>query len=473
MNIKVKRKANKETKGITLVALVITIVVMLILAGVAISMTINSDGLFSKANTAGESWNTAVENERSELQDLLDNLGVEEPTTISTELPKGKDWDLNKVSAVVTQGTRTAPIPKGYTVSGIDGENTIRSGLVIYETRDEDTTAEGFWTNTDEIDGKEYLTCQTTYNQYVWIPVDNINYMVMCKSKSSASQCNLVLQANGTLKCETHDSTDLCGRVYSVASSNETVDGKKVWTYAMSFTAEERASQTWDTSSDHEPNIVSYCDKDSNTSYLTAAGVSTANELLTQLTNDFTAMATSVAKYGGFYVSRYEAGANGASKKNQQVLVAGTTTVTGYDSNTYINGNMWYGMYNTLKNNTGVDTNVVNTHMIWGSQYDQIINFLETNPNNEPQIAHTDRQLATQVKTGSNEADVMSNIYDLEGNNHEWTAQAGSSCYRSLRGGYFNLVADSSYFYPASSRFYNYPSNTGCVSGSRCTLYIR
>ena len=26
---------------------------------------------------------------------------------------------------------------------------------------------------------------------------------------------------------------------------------------------------------------------------------------------------------------------------------------------------MWYGLYNTLRNKTGVNTNIVKTHMIW------------------------------------------------------------------------------------------------------------
>ena len=51
---KVKKfeKMKKNVKGITLVALVVTIIVLLILAGVAISLTIGSNGIFSRAQTA-------------------------------------------------------------------------------------------------------------------------------------------------------------------------------------------------------------------------------------------------------------------------------------------------------------------------------------------------------------------------------------------------------------------------------------
>lgn len=44
----------KDQKGITLVALVVTIIVLLILAGVTIAMVIGSDGIFGKAQTAAD-----------------------------------------------------------------------------------------------------------------------------------------------------------------------------------------------------------------------------------------------------------------------------------------------------------------------------------------------------------------------------------------------------------------------------------
>ena len=47
-----KRKQLKNKKGITLIALVITIVVLIILAGIAISMTVGDNGIFAKAKEA-------------------------------------------------------------------------------------------------------------------------------------------------------------------------------------------------------------------------------------------------------------------------------------------------------------------------------------------------------------------------------------------------------------------------------------
>ena len=55
----------KKQKGITLVALIITIIVMLILAGVAISMVVGDNGVVEKTQTAMQ------ESERANIQDII------------------------------------------------------------------------------------------------------------------------------------------------------------------------------------------------------------------------------------------------------------------------------------------------------------------------------------------------------------------------------------------------------------------
>lgn len=101
-----------------------------------------------------------------------------------------------------------------------------------------------------------------------------------------------------------------------------------------------------------------------------------------------------------------------------------------------------------------------------------IVKYLGENSANEPQIGHTARQLSTQVLAGSNNADVMSNIYDLEGNNVEWTAQAYSTNHRVTRGGNFHNVANYSDFFPVSNRGSYYPYVTFCHGCTRVTLYL-
>ena len=64
----------KNQKGITLVSLVITVVVLLILAGVAISIAVSPEGLFTKAGNAKTEWNADVEEEEDHIQNALDYI---------------------------------------------------------------------------------------------------------------------------------------------------------------------------------------------------------------------------------------------------------------------------------------------------------------------------------------------------------------------------------------------------------------
>ena len=63
----------KKENGITLVALVITVVVMLILAAVAIG-SVTGDGLFSKTRQAAETYENASKKEADQMQTLMNEI---------------------------------------------------------------------------------------------------------------------------------------------------------------------------------------------------------------------------------------------------------------------------------------------------------------------------------------------------------------------------------------------------------------
>ena len=69
-----KTKQAKSEKGITLVALIITVVVMLILAGVAIAAVVDGDGLFSKTRQAAETYENATDEESYMLTNLIGQI---------------------------------------------------------------------------------------------------------------------------------------------------------------------------------------------------------------------------------------------------------------------------------------------------------------------------------------------------------------------------------------------------------------
>ena len=72
-----KMSFRKENSGITLVALVVTIVVLLILAGVSLNLVLGDNGLITKAKEARDKTNKATEDEQTELAELEKTLESE------------------------------------------------------------------------------------------------------------------------------------------------------------------------------------------------------------------------------------------------------------------------------------------------------------------------------------------------------------------------------------------------------------
>lgn len=62
----------REEKGITLVALVVTIIVLLILAGVTITLALSQNGIIERAKNAGNSWNEGVANEEAAMSNFTE-----------------------------------------------------------------------------------------------------------------------------------------------------------------------------------------------------------------------------------------------------------------------------------------------------------------------------------------------------------------------------------------------------------------
>ena len=63
-----KRNTKRKNEGITLIALVITIIVLLILAGVTIATLMGDNGILTKANEGKEE----IEKERKKLDNILE-----------------------------------------------------------------------------------------------------------------------------------------------------------------------------------------------------------------------------------------------------------------------------------------------------------------------------------------------------------------------------------------------------------------
>ena len=121
----VKRKnlnkiENNNIKGITLIALVITIVVLIILAGVAINLTLNQNGIFNKATQARENYMQATNEEQEEITNV--EMAIDEITG-GTSKPSKEYASYDNPY-----------IPTGYSHIGTEDWN---SGYRISDTGDE------------------------------------------------------------------------------------------------------------------------------------------------------------------------------------------------------------------------------------------------------------------------------------------------------------------------------------------------
>lgn len=188
----------KENKGITLVALVITIIILLILAGISISALTNT-GIFEKAKDAKEKSEVA-EKQQSET---LDSYEKELNKYTSIELTADKTGAvLSEIDNIELHDKNGAKIivPAGFKVVNTD-DLTVEKGIVVEDSK---------------------------RNQYVWIP---------CTTEDSKSQLQFKrtewdVEDDGGTKASKDELTLTCPENYSdngltYAVVNEIVDQVK------------------------------------------------------------------------------------------------------------------------------------------------------------------------------------------------------------------------------------------------------
>ena len=397
MNLKIKNKS-----GITLVALIITIVVMLILVAVSINILVNSN-LIGHAEKTGDAYAGAIKNEEKLGNDGItindkEYASIDDYIESRKPLPEGAGKKFTETKEY-TDGTKTAVIPGGFTVSGIRKETRIDEGLVIYLIPD------------DEIENVKWDgTEKTKYDQFVWIPVSNANKMFMCQAKTeSDSGCDLKIEGNEVI-CQTHKTADatksknMAGRLYATGAGESFNSSLTTQTYNANSGLREPAKLSSTNSSfvdqEEEPNL------DLQTEYNNAV--------------------KKVIESKGFWIGRYET--TGMSSSNDDIAV---NIVAGKGTSDGIGDVNWYRMYKQQQNyanKKNLDTSKIQSTMIFGAAYDQTMIFANC------EKATTSAKDYSAVITGNVETDCYKNIYDLCGNLREWTTEANNTYYRISRG---------------------------------------
>lgn len=178
-------------------------------------------------------------------------------------------------------------------------------------------------------------------------------------------------------------------------------------------------------------------------------------------------MIESVLKYRGFYVARYEAGLDKETGaivfKNASIEENNTITTDASNLET----NSWYGLYKKIKTfaTSENEDDMVVSSMIWGSQYDAMMNWMAKTGNNVGTIDENNKN--KEKITGKFENDKINNIYDLRGCHYEWTMEASGENLRGFRGGAFGPN------YSPANRRNDYPKEKVSYHSSRATLYIK
>ena len=193
----------------------------------------------------------------------------------------------------------------------------------------------------------------------------------------------------------------------------------------------------------------------------------------------FKEMTESVKTYGGFYMGRYEAskGANGlpASKRIADAS-QGQIWVRFSPKNTV-----------TVCQNLYADNDTVQGFFPWGINYDTCLQWLidsgnkterEVKSNSTSWGNYSDDAFSQGARgntTGQWEETKANNIYDLAGNNWEWTQERCGSDNYVMRGGGYNLMggACSGSRYPAALRDPLPGNNHHPNVAFRVALYIK
>ena len=432
----------KKNKGITLIALIITIIILLILVGVSLNLLIKGD-LFGSAEKAVEGTNAKVEEQQTAVDELMGELDevekeIEEQQRQQEEAEKQKNLPGTRVSenTKYIRDGKTAWIPKGFTVSGIKSEQSIDNGLVIYDIPEGITPD---WSNPDSV--------KTKYNQFVWIPVEvtasdtetsieAFKRSAWTANAETGGERTTGLNTSFTEPNATNDTDDKTGIAKQIANLTKSIykhGGFYIGRY-------EAGSKTPRTSSSGVTEIGIKQDMypynyvkwgDSMSSIGTTGAVYLSNSLYN--TNEYGA--TSMLCTGACWDSMLD------FIKDREHSVMDSRTWGNYsNSETFEITRGAYAVYNST---LGSFNNVEN-------KYSKI------------------KDTSILLTTGATERNCSKNIYDVAGNCLEWTTESSSSSYRVSRGGSCNF---NGFDYPAYNRVV-YSAGSGYNVSFRSSLYV-
>ena len=210
------RRKDFREKGITLVALVVTIIVLLILAGVTISLALNDNGVMDKAQIASNSYANATKDEQSMFGDMMYSI---KDLTMPTE-NYDKKRDVN--APVLKQGMTPVKFESGEIVTTTEEDEN----WYDYDTQK--------WANAQTEDG----------SLWVWIPryayqvkyYTDANLTTPSETKTNNGKMDIKFLVDTSDMYYNDDNTT--GTAKRCNSEDETVDTTTGYTVHPAFTNE-------------------------------------------------------------------------------------------------------------------------------------------------------------------------------------------------------------------------------------------
>ena len=405
INKKLARRDYSNQTGITLIALVVTIVVLLILAGVSINALFGDSGIINKAKDAQNKMNQAAENDQkgiNELSNWLDSKinGNSGGNTTGGNTTGGDDTSTTQkistlVGKVVDKNTKAEDaygnkitIPKGFKVLA-KGTST-ESASYTYSGNNIPAVQDGI-----------VIENGTDGNQFVWVPVGTI------KNKDGSTN------------------TITLGRYSNFAKQNGT--------YVPAQNANNCTQEV--TINTYFKELSTF--REGNTATDSTAQNATARNLA-----EF--ISTSLSN-GGYYIARFEASGTASkitSKYNQTVL--GNITQPNA-------AKVAREMYGEVKENNEL---VYASDLVNSYAWDTAIIFIQTYSTETDASSYASQNKSTSFANTGKSNDKYCNIFDMSGNADEWTTE-------------YSTYSDGSYFSPCVSRGGYYTTDSG--GASYCT----
>ncbi len=348
----------KQRKGITLIALVVTIIVLLILAGISITMITGQNGILNRAQEAKNKTETSQEDENQKIQGYENII-----SQYAENLPKGEG---------------TTPYLPNSTFSYKEGN--LSTGLVIEDKNNN----EYVWVEVPKI-AEVYSTAGTnitsfTTEEYTKIEADLKKYTKDYKNDSySDTNSNFTAQYQNMLKSVYTNGGFWIGR-YEAGLE----EGKNARTEYAKITDNDKAVV--------KPNMYPY-------NYVTR---DEAQELATKMNYEG---CTSSLIYGLQWdlVLKYIESKNATAKSN---LVNDSTTIGNYYNAEITLNRGKFGQYGAMSN--------------WYNFNSEEKKDLVTGSKKQKQTSDANAILLT---TGATDIACLQKIYDIAGNEWEWTLE--------------------------------------------------